>query len=349
MGPCAVYMKKVQSAINDTAAGDGWFKIWDAGYDESSQEWCTTKLMNNGGYLTVQLPQDLVGGYYLIRPELLALHEAETGDPQYYVACAQIFLQSNGSLVPSNTVSIPGYVSKNDAADSYNIWATPLSLPYPIPGPSVATFSSGNAVSQSTRTEGLLPSGCLVEVGSNWCGFEVASYGDQAGCYNSGQDCWNQGQQCWNLAPATGNSLCQTWNDKCQDIDNHCSAGDWNGPPNAGSTLSQWQTTSTIQPPSSLGPTVIGNSTVNAPSAASAPSAQSSYPNDGAATTASPSPGSTEEPAQSGSSLSTATASAVSESCVHVVTVTTTVTVDAPSASGTDTQGYWMSMFWKSM
>lgn len=27
-GPCAVYMKKVDSAVaNDTAKGDGWFKI----------------------------------------------------------------------------------------------------------------------------------------------------------------------------------------------------------------------------------------------------------------------------------------------------------------------------------
>ena len=27
-GPCAVYMKKVDSAVtNDTASGDGWFKI----------------------------------------------------------------------------------------------------------------------------------------------------------------------------------------------------------------------------------------------------------------------------------------------------------------------------------
>lgn len=275
MGPCAVYMKKVQSAINDTAAGDGWFKIWDSGYDESSQEWCTTKLMSNGGYLTMQLPQGLVGGYYLIRPEVLALHEAETGDPQYYTACAQVFLQSDGSLVPSSTVPIPGYVSIHDPSDSYNIWATPLSLPYPIPGPEVATFEPSNEVSQSTQTEGQLPPGCLVEVGSNWCGFEVASYSDQAGCYNSGQDCWNQGQQCWDLAPPTGNSLCQTWNDKCQDIDNHCSAGDWNGPPNAGSTLSQWQTTSTIVPPAPLGPTVVGNSTVEAASTA-APIAGSS-------------------------------------------------------------------------
>jgi hypothetical protein len=35
-GPCAIYLKKVDSAINDPGVGDGWFKIWEDGYDGSS-------------------------------------------------------------------------------------------------------------------------------------------------------------------------------------------------------------------------------------------------------------------------------------------------------------------------
>lgn len=38
-GPCAVYLKKVDSAIRDPAAGDGWFKIWEDGYDSTSRTW----------------------------------------------------------------------------------------------------------------------------------------------------------------------------------------------------------------------------------------------------------------------------------------------------------------------
>jgi hypothetical protein len=78
-------MKKVDSAISDSAAGDGWFKIWDDGYDEVQQKWCTNKLIDANGLMTVQLPKDLVGGYYLIRPEILALHNADKGDPQFYL------------------------------------------------------------------------------------------------------------------------------------------------------------------------------------------------------------------------------------------------------------------------
>jgi hypothetical protein len=78
-------MKKVESAIGDSAAGDGWFKIWDDGYDEAQKTWCTNKLIDAKGLMTVQLPQGLVGGYYLIRPEILALHNADKGDPQFYM------------------------------------------------------------------------------------------------------------------------------------------------------------------------------------------------------------------------------------------------------------------------
>lgn len=123
MGPVAVYAKKVENAITDTAAGDGWFKLWDQGYDEASpKKWGTLNLIESKGLLSIDLPKGLVGGDYLFRPELLALHNANQGDPQYYIGCAQVFLKSSGSLVPESTVSIPGYVSKSDPADSFNIW-----------------------------------------------------------------------------------------------------------------------------------------------------------------------------------------------------------------------------------
>ena len=42
-------MKAVSSAINDTAVGDGWFKIWDEDYDNTTQQWCTEKLIQDDG------------------------------------------------------------------------------------------------------------------------------------------------------------------------------------------------------------------------------------------------------------------------------------------------------------
>jgi hypothetical protein len=183
-------MKKVNSAIQDTAAGDGWFKIWDEGYDETTNQWCTTKLINNGGFMSVNLPQDLLGGYYLVRSELLALHQVPSANnPQYYVGCAQIFLQSTGDMVPVSTVSIPGQVHLGDPADSFNIYDQPLKLPYLLPGPPVTNFKSGGTGAQTNQTEGLKPSDCICESGSNFCGVEVPDYSDSASCWTVSSPC----------------------------------------------------------------------------------------------------------------------------------------------------------------
>lgn len=212
-GPCAVYLKKVDSAINDTgkqfcsftsqilvtdklaATGDGWFKIWDEGYDESTNKWCNEKLGGanaNGEYnhkLNVKLPASLEGGYYLARPEILALHSALASppDPQFYTGCAQIFLESTGDKRPKDTVSIPGYVKSSDSSVTFNVYKEPLDLPYDTPGPAVAALVSGGASGsssskQSSQQEGLVPDGCIMEM-SGWCGYEVPSYSDETGCW----------------------------------------------------------------------------------------------------------------------------------------------------------------------
>lgn len=81
-GPCSVYLKKVDDLLaNNTAAGDGWFKIYDESFDDSTQEWCTIKMSNNNGHLSAVIPEDVAQGYYLVRPELLALHQAAQDPP----------------------------------------------------------------------------------------------------------------------------------------------------------------------------------------------------------------------------------------------------------------------------
>ncbi|KAL8693416.1 MAG: hypothetical protein Q9218_001765 [Villophora microphyllina] len=188
MGPCSVYMKKVDnSAADNNAAGPGWFKIFEDDYDNSTAQWCTSKIMANDGKLSVNVPTDLAGGYYLVRPELLALHEADKSppDPQFYVGCAQIFLQSTGSAVPKDTVSIPGYVSMQDPAMTFHIWDAPKQLYFPQFSP--ATYRSGSSkrdietrTDQLKQTFGLKPADCIME-NDNWCGLTLPSYSDENG------------------------------------------------------------------------------------------------------------------------------------------------------------------------
>jgi Auxiliary Activity family 9 (formerly GH61) len=184
-----VYLKKVDSATaSNNAAGDGWIKIWESVYDSSVSEWGTSKMIGNNGHISVQIPRDIVGGYYLARTELLALHAASENppDPQFYVGCAQLFIESNGTALPPTTTIGEDTYNLSMPALTYNIYTTPLSLPYPMYGPPV--YKPGSASSQAqpttdlTQTEGLKPNGCIF-VNGNWCGYEVPSYSDQNGCW----------------------------------------------------------------------------------------------------------------------------------------------------------------------
>ena len=188
-GPCAVYMKKVDdSSASNNAAGDGWFKIMEDGYDSTAKKWCTEKLIPNNGHLQATIPKDLAPGYYLMRPELLALHatQATPPDPQFYVGCAQVFLTSDGSATPKDHVSIPGYVNMQTPAMTYNIYATPLKLPFPDFGPPLYNPGSSErslVTRDMTQTIGLKPADCVMENG-NWCAVMPPSYTDQNGCWN---------------------------------------------------------------------------------------------------------------------------------------------------------------------
>jgi hypothetical protein len=229
-------LKKVDNASTDKATGDGWFKIFDHGYDSSTDRWCTDEIIDNNGLLSVHLPKGLEGGDYLARPEILALHAANAGDPQFYAGCAQIFLESSGNLVPESTVSIPGYVKYGQPSTDFDIYNTPNSE-YVVPGPEVAKLTPGGTQSGSTtQTDGLKPEGCIME-NANWCGKEVPSYSTEAGCWDSAEDCWTQSKTCYSTSPPTGNAGCELWQKKCEGIQAACTAKNFNGPPNKGKVL----------------------------------------------------------------------------------------------------------------
>ena len=238
-GPCSVYMKKVDNAITDQAVGDGWFKIFEQDYDSAAGKWCTEKLIPNNGHLSVNIPKDLAPGYYLVRPELLALHQADKSpaDPQFYVGCAQVFVTSSGNGAPKDTVSIPGYVHMTDPAMTFNIWQTPMKLPFPQFGPATYTGSSAKReldvrTSQTKQTLGLKPANCIMQ-NNNWCGISLPSSSDEGSCWASSSNCWNQAKTCYDSAGPTGSKNCHNWEDYCTSVENACKSGNFHGPPSA--------------------------------------------------------------------------------------------------------------------
>jgi len=138
-GPVMVWMFKCASTFAScTGAGQGWFKIdqmgmtappltgtsWGTAVVEATLKWTST------------IPARLAPGNYLIRHELLALHQANT--PQWYPECAQIVVTGSGTAVPSGSylASIPAYASATDPGVDINIYSSTATT-YTCPGPAV--------------------------------------------------------------------------------------------------------------------------------------------------------------------------------------------------------------------
>jgi hypothetical protein len=229
-----VYMKKTETSL-ETGVGDGWFKIFDEGYDNNSRQWCTDKLIESQGLMTVKLPQGLIGGYYIIRTEILALHNPE---PQFFVGCSQIFLQSTGSAVPERTVSIPGYIQAGDPAlpSKFKLYNQNGRISYPVPGPAVARFKNTGRTTQTRQSEGLRFKAGVLEAG-NWVGQEVNDYNNDAECSKAFDFCNVQLLLCNSGANIIYSDACTIWERKCADIANTCKTHRYPGPPNKGKDL----------------------------------------------------------------------------------------------------------------
>ena len=257
VGPMAVYLKPVSNIKTDAAAGPGWFKILDEGYDAAAKKWATEKLIAQDGLLSIELPSGLPTGYYLARHEIITIQNV-TGDkvdPQFYVGCAQLFIKGSStsdSPIPSDKlVSIPGHVQPTDPGLTHNPYKDDPTT-YKTVGPSIffplstntANTGTGRGTNAktpqsalTTQTEGLIPPSCLVK-NANWCASEVPSYTTEAGCWAAGEDCYSQLDVCYKTAPPTGSRGCRVWEeDKCAVIQAACQSGNFQGPPNKGEKL----------------------------------------------------------------------------------------------------------------
>jgi hypothetical protein len=116
-GPVMVWLYNCGSDFGScNASGKGWFKIDQMGMWGgvlNSNNWGTAMVYKNLKWSSA-IPSNLPAGNYLIRHELLALHQANT--PQFYAECAQIVVTGSGSAkIPADHLySIPGYAPQTD-------------------------------------------------------------------------------------------------------------------------------------------------------------------------------------------------------------------------------------------
>ncbi|KAI0015970.1 glycosyl hydrolase family 61-domain-containing protein [Xylariomycetidae sp. FL0641] len=144
-GAMAIYARQV--VAEDPAQGKGWFKLWEDGYDEEEGTWATQKLIANHGFVSLRVPHAMPDGTYLLRPEIVALHNLAAGPAQFYVGCAQVAVRGGGGggagkkklEVPEDMlVAIPGYIAPGDPGVRFNSHPdAPKRFPYPLTGPPV--------------------------------------------------------------------------------------------------------------------------------------------------------------------------------------------------------------------
>jgi hypothetical protein len=106
----------------------------------SGRNWGTAKVLKNL-YWESTIPASLAPGNYLIRHELLALHQANT--PQFYAECAQLQVTGSGTAQPSGSylANIPGYAPQSDPGITVDTYSSAITT-YTPPGPPVWTGQS---------------------------------------------------------------------------------------------------------------------------------------------------------------------------------------------------------------
>ncbi|KAJ2007577.1 hypothetical protein H4R26_000714 [Coemansia thaxteri] len=133
-GPCLVYMAPLES----NGEGYAWFKIYEQGYDAATNLWCTDVVRQNHGKLNITIPTLINNGDYLLRTEMIALHNAKViNGAQFYPNCMQITVDGATYGSP-DLYAIPGIYNANDPGIFFNVYASGAKASnYTIPGPPV--------------------------------------------------------------------------------------------------------------------------------------------------------------------------------------------------------------------
>ncbi|KAG8683435.1 hypothetical protein FRC08_014285, partial [Ceratobasidium sp. 394] len=170
-GPMMTYMAQVpagKTAATFDGVGAKWFKTGQVG--KKNNKWVQGSLMT-GATFTTQIPETLADGDYLVRHEIIALHNAGSkGGAEFYPSCLQLRIQNSNAgrsvVTASPTVSFPGAYTATDpgilvdvfsqAADGseYKFPAGPIAN-VSAPG---ATGSPPNVVAEESSTSSAAPS-----------------------------------------------------------------------------------------------------------------------------------------------------------------------------------------------
>lgn len=121
-----------------------FFKINEGGLLDGSNapgRWVTDKLIDDGLTWTTTIPASLAPGSYVLRHEIVALHEGNRQNgAQLYPQCINLEVTGTGSEKPAGVVATSLYTAA-DPGILFNVYQA--NSDYPIPGPALA-IGAGN-------------------------------------------------------------------------------------------------------------------------------------------------------------------------------------------------------------
>ncbi|KAI0841337.1 lytic polysaccharide monooxygenase [Hypoxylon sp. FL0890] len=115
--------------------------------DWNTQKWATTEVHKHvqeegDGYIdtfTVNIPQNIKPGPYILRHEILGLHMADIGQAEFYPQCINLEISGSGDQQPKGVPATEMYQS-NDPGIALDIYVDLES--YKIPGPAVSNLAA---------------------------------------------------------------------------------------------------------------------------------------------------------------------------------------------------------------
>jgi hypothetical protein len=140
-----------------------FFKIDEATYNPKTRTWGSDILVKNDNFYSVNIPSDIKPGSYVIRHELISLHNALNDDfikkqsgAQFYPQCVKVKITSEGTATPPG-VKFPGAYKWDDKGILINLYWRPNE--YISPGPPVykpATAAAPKGPAPSVKITGVL-------------------------------------------------------------------------------------------------------------------------------------------------------------------------------------------------
>lgn len=153
-GPLMTYLARCADKDCTTyhSSAAHWFKIKEEGRNAAGV-WAQSTIFDQPNVpANVTLPSTLAPGPYLVRHEIIALHNANIPrGAEFYPSCAQIVVGGSGTGAPTaaEAVLLPGAYSDTDPGIKFDAYTDPTA-PYAFPGPPVAAFVGGSASTAPT-------------------------------------------------------------------------------------------------------------------------------------------------------------------------------------------------------